>query len=68
LHSFILILSQNILRNEEKMSSEALLSNIVPIAGSGLLGYMFHSDKNVTTKQNRRSRGGRKFLTLGRNI
>jgi hypothetical protein len=25
-------------------------------------------DKNVTTKQNRRSRGGRKFLTLGRNI
>jgi putative transposon-encoded protein len=28
LHSFILILFQNILRSEEKMSSEALLSNI----------------------------------------
>jgi uncharacterized membrane protein (Fun14 family) len=39
LHSFIPNLYQNILRSEEKMSSEALLSNIVPFAGSGLLGY-----------------------------
>jgi len=35
-HSFIRNISQNILRNEEKMSSEALLFNIVPFAGSGL--------------------------------
>jgi uncharacterized membrane protein (Fun14 family) len=39
LHSFIPNISQNILRSEEKMSNEALLSNIVPFAGSGLLGY-----------------------------
>jgi uncharacterized membrane protein (Fun14 family) len=39
LHSFIQNISQNIQRGKEKMSSEALLSNIVPFAGSGLLGY-----------------------------
>jgi uncharacterized membrane protein (Fun14 family) len=40
LHSFIPNIPQNILRSEGKqMSSEALLSNIVPFAGSGLLGY-----------------------------
>jgi uncharacterized membrane protein (Fun14 family) len=40
LHSFIPNISQNILRSEEKqMSSEPLLSNIIPFAGSGLLGY-----------------------------
>jgi hypothetical protein len=39
-HSFIRNISQNILRSEGKMSSEALLSNIVPFAGSGLLGYI----------------------------
>jgi uncharacterized membrane protein (Fun14 family) len=39
LHSFILILSQNILRSEEKMSNEALASDFLPFAGSGLLGY-----------------------------
>jgi uncharacterized membrane protein (Fun14 family) len=38
LHSLIQTISQNILRNERKMSSE-LLSNIVPFAGSGLVGY-----------------------------
>jgi uncharacterized membrane protein (Fun14 family) len=27
------------LRSERKLSSEALLSNIIPFAGSGLLGY-----------------------------
>jgi uncharacterized membrane protein (Fun14 family) len=27
------------LRSEKQMSSEALLSNIVPFAGSGLVGY-----------------------------
>jgi uncharacterized membrane protein (Fun14 family) len=27
------------LRSEQQMSSEALLSNIIPFAGSGLLGY-----------------------------
>jgi hypothetical protein len=30
---------QNMLVSEKKMSSEALLSNIIPFAGSGLLGY-----------------------------
>jgi hypothetical protein len=30
---------QNILRSEKKLSSEGLLSNIIPFAGSGLLGY-----------------------------
>jgi uncharacterized membrane protein (Fun14 family) len=40
LHSFIQNISQNILGSEGKqMSSEALLSNIIPFAGSGLLGY-----------------------------
>jgi uncharacterized membrane protein (Fun14 family) len=40
LHSFIPNISQNILRSEEKqMSSEPLLSSIIPFAGSGLLGY-----------------------------
>jgi uncharacterized membrane protein (Fun14 family) len=29
----------NILSEERKMSSEVLLSNIIPFAGSGLLGY-----------------------------
>jgi uncharacterized membrane protein (Fun14 family) len=38
LHSFIPNISQNILRSEEKMGSEALFSNIIPFAGSGL-GY-----------------------------
>jgi uncharacterized membrane protein (Fun14 family) len=27
------------MRSEEKMSNEALLSSIIPFAGSGLLGY-----------------------------
>jgi uncharacterized membrane protein (Fun14 family) len=40
LHSFIPNISQNILRREEKMSSEALFSSIIPFAGSGLVGYM----------------------------
>ena len=39
MHSFIPNISQNILRSERKLSSEALLSNIIPFAGSGLLGY-----------------------------
>jgi uncharacterized membrane protein (Fun14 family) len=39
LHSFIPIISQNILRSKKQMSSEALLSSIIPFAGSGLLGY-----------------------------
>jgi uncharacterized membrane protein (Fun14 family) len=40
LRSFIPNLSQNILRSEKKeMSSEVLLSNIIPLAGSGLVGY-----------------------------
>jgi uncharacterized membrane protein (Fun14 family) len=39
LHSFIPNLSQNILRSEKQMSSEPLLSSIIPFAGSGLLGY-----------------------------
>jgi uncharacterized membrane protein (Fun14 family) len=40
LHSFIPNIPQNILRSEGKqMSSEALLSNIVPFAGCVLLGY-----------------------------
>jgi uncharacterized membrane protein (Fun14 family) len=39
LHFSIPNIPQNILRNERKMSSEVLLSNIVPFAGSGLLGY-----------------------------
>jgi uncharacterized membrane protein (Fun14 family) len=30
---------KNIIRSEKKLSSEALLSNIIPFAGSGLLGY-----------------------------
>jgi uncharacterized membrane protein (Fun14 family) len=37
--SFIPNISQNMLRSEQQMSSEALLSNIIPFAGSGLLGY-----------------------------
>jgi uncharacterized membrane protein (Fun14 family) len=39
LHSYILNISQNILGSEKKLSSEALLSNIIPFASSGLLGY-----------------------------
>jgi uncharacterized membrane protein (Fun14 family) len=40
LHFFIPNISQNILRSEGKqMSSEQLLSNIIPFAGSGLIGY-----------------------------
>jgi len=39
LHSFIPNISQNVLRNERKLSSEALLANIIPFAGSGFLGY-----------------------------
>jgi uncharacterized protein (DUF1330 family) len=39
LHSFIPNISQNILRSEKQMSNEALLSNVIPFAGSGLLGY-----------------------------
>jgi uncharacterized membrane protein (Fun14 family) len=39
LHSFIPNISQNILRNERKMTSEVLLSNIIPFVGSGLAGY-----------------------------
>jgi uncharacterized membrane protein (Fun14 family) len=39
LHSFIQNISQNILGSEEKMSSEPLLSSIIPFAGSALLGY-----------------------------
>jgi uncharacterized membrane protein (Fun14 family) len=40
LHSFIPNIFQNILRSEGKqMSSEQLLSSIIPFAGSGLLGY-----------------------------
>jgi uncharacterized membrane protein (Fun14 family) len=27
------------LRNEKKLSSEVLLSNVIPFAGSGLVGY-----------------------------
>jgi uncharacterized membrane protein (Fun14 family) len=33
------IYEPNILRSEKKLSSEALLSNIIPFAGSGLIGY-----------------------------
>jgi uncharacterized membrane protein (Fun14 family) len=49
LHSFIPNISQNILRSEGKqMSSKQLLSNIIPFAGSGLLGYaMGFALKNV---------------------
>jgi len=32
-------MSHNILRSENQMSSEPLLSSIIPFAGSGLLGY-----------------------------
>ena len=32
-------ISQNTLRREKQMSSEPLFSNIIPFAGSGLLGY-----------------------------
>jgi len=32
-------MSQNIMRSENQMSSEPLLSSIIPFAGSGLLGY-----------------------------
>jgi uncharacterized membrane protein (Fun14 family) len=39
LHSFTQNIFQNILRNEKKMSSEPLLSSIIPFAGGGLLGY-----------------------------
>jgi uncharacterized membrane protein (Fun14 family) len=39
LHFFIRNISQNILRSEKQMSSEVLLSNVIPFAGSGLLGY-----------------------------
>jgi uncharacterized membrane protein (Fun14 family) len=40
LHSFIQNISQSILRSKGKqMSSEPLLSSIIPFAGSGLLGY-----------------------------
>jgi uncharacterized membrane protein (Fun14 family) len=37
-HSFIVNLSQNT-KVRRKMSSEVLLSNIIPFAGSGLVGY-----------------------------
>jgi uncharacterized membrane protein (Fun14 family) len=44
--SYILNISQNVLskgkdmsRSEKQVSSEALLSNVIPFAGSGLLGY-----------------------------
>jgi uncharacterized membrane protein (Fun14 family) len=30
---------KNIVGSEKKLSSDALLSNIIPFAGSGLLGY-----------------------------
>jgi uncharacterized membrane protein (Fun14 family) len=39
LPSFIPNISQNILRIEKQMSSETLLSSIIPFAGSGLFGY-----------------------------
>jgi uncharacterized membrane protein (Fun14 family) len=39
LPSFIPNISQNILRSQKQLSSETLLSNIIPFAGSGLLGY-----------------------------
>jgi uncharacterized membrane protein (Fun14 family) len=39
LRFFILNISQKTLRSEQQMSSEALMSNIIPFAGSGLLGY-----------------------------
>jgi uncharacterized membrane protein (Fun14 family) len=39
LRSFIQNISQNILRSEKQMSSEPLLSSIIPFAGSGLVGY-----------------------------
>jgi uncharacterized membrane protein (Fun14 family) len=39
LHSFILNIFQNMLRSEQQMSSEPLLSSIIPFAGSGLLGH-----------------------------
>jgi uncharacterized membrane protein (Fun14 family) len=32
-------MSQNILRSQKQLSSEPLLSNVIPFAGSGLLGY-----------------------------
>jgi uncharacterized membrane protein (Fun14 family) len=39
LHSFIPNISQNILRSEKQMSSEPLLSSIIPFAGSGVAGF-----------------------------
>ena len=39
LRSFILNLYQNIRSKGNNMSSEVLLSNIIPFAGSGLVGY-----------------------------
>jgi hypothetical protein len=36
---FIQNIFENILRSEKKMSSEPLLSSLIPFAGSGLLGY-----------------------------
>jgi uncharacterized membrane protein (Fun14 family) len=32
-------ISQNMLKSEQQVSSEALLSSVIPFAGSGLLGY-----------------------------
>ena len=57
MRSLIQNLSQNILRNKrKKMSSEVLLSNIIPFAGSGLLGYAmgFASKKDLEVDANYR--------------
>jgi hypothetical protein len=43
MRSFIRNISQNILRSEKHMSSDPLLSSIIPFAGSGLLGYAMGS-------------------------
>jgi uncharacterized membrane protein (Fun14 family) len=39
LRSFIPNIAQNILRSEKQLSSEPLLSSIIPFAGSAFLGY-----------------------------
>jgi uncharacterized membrane protein (Fun14 family) len=39
LHSFVRNTSQNVLSKGKNLSSEPLLSSVIPLAGSGLLGY-----------------------------
>jgi hypothetical protein len=40
------------MRNEKQMSSEPLLSSIIPFAGSGLLGYAMGFEKDLEVDAN----------------